>query len=36
MVFILEKVNLKVGVYFLGAIQIWDVWDMVEKNTQSL
>jgi hypothetical protein len=36
MVFILEKVKLGVGVYFSGAIQIWDVWDMVEKNTQSL
>jgi hypothetical protein len=36
MVFILEKVKLGVGVYFSGAISIWDVWDMVEKNTQSL
>ena len=35
-VFILEKVKLGVGVYFSGAIQIWDVWDMAEKNTQSL
>ena len=35
-VFNLEKVKLEVVVYFLGAIQIWDVWDMVEKNTQSL
>ncbi len=35
-VFIFEKVNLGVGVYFSGAIQIWDVWDMVEKNSQSL
>ena len=35
-VFILEKVKLGVGVYFSGTIQIWDVWDMAEKNTQSL
>jgi hypothetical protein len=35
-VFILEKVKLGVGVYFSGAIQIWDVWNMAEKNTQSL
>jgi len=36
MVFILEKIKLEVGLYFSGAIKIWDVWDMVEKNTQSL
>ena len=36
MVFILEKVKLGVGVYFSGALLIWDVWDMAEKNTQSL
>ena len=36
MVFILGKVKLGVGVYFSGAISIWDVWDMAEKNTQSL
>jgi len=36
MVFILEKVKLGVGLYFSGALLIWDVWDMVEKNTQSL
>ena len=24
-----------VGLYFSGALKIWDVWDMVEKNTQS-
>ena len=35
-VFILEKVKLGVDVYFSGAISIWDVWDMAEKNTQSL
>ena len=35
-VFILHKVNLGVGLYFSGAISIWDVWDMAEKNTQSL
>jgi hypothetical protein len=36
MVFILKKVKLGLGLYFLGAIYIWDTWDMVEKNTQSL
>ena len=36
LVFILHKVKLGVGLYFSGAISIWDVWDMVEKNTQSL
>ena len=36
LVFILQKVKLGVGHYFSGAISIWDVWDMVEKNTQSL
>ncbi len=35
-VFILEKVKLGVGVYFSGALQVWDVWDIAEKNTQSL
>ncbi len=25
-----------VGLYFSGAFYIWDVWDMAEKNTQSL
>ena len=25
-----------VGIYFSGAISIWDVWDTAEKNTQSL
>ncbi len=36
LVFILHKVKFGVGLYFSGAISIWDVWDMVEKNTQSL
>ncbi len=36
MVFIFEKVKLGVGVYFSGALWVWDVWDMAEKNTQSL
>ena len=36
LVFILQKVKLGVGHYFSGAISIWDVWDMAEKNTQSL
>ena len=36
LVFFLHKVKLGVGLYFSGAISIWDVWDMVEKNTQSL
>jgi hypothetical protein len=35
MVFILIKVKLGVGLYFLGAVQVWDIWDMAEKNTQS-
>ncbi len=34
MVFNFEKVKFGVGLYFLGAIWIWDVWDMVEKNTR--
>ena len=36
LVFILNKVKQGVGLYFLGAIQIQGVWDMAEKNTQSL
>jgi hypothetical protein len=35
-VFIFEKVKLRVGLYFSGSVYIWDVWDMAEKNTQSL
>ena len=33
MVFIFDKVKLGVGLYFSGALLIWD---MAEKNTQSL
>ncbi len=33
---ILEKIKLGVGIYFSGAISLWDVWDMAEKNIQSL
>jgi hypothetical protein len=36
MVFIFDKVKLGVGLYFSGALLIWDTWDMAEKNTQSL
>ncbi len=36
LVFILHKVKLGVGLYFSGAILIWDVWNTAEKNTQSL
>jgi hypothetical protein len=35
-VFILEKAKLGVGVYFLGVIQIWDVWGHGRKKYSKL
>jgi hypothetical protein len=31
MVFIFDKVKLGVGLYFSGALLIWDTWDMAKK-----
>ena len=36
MVFISDNIKRGVLVYFSGDLRIWDIWDMAEKNTQSL